>query len=120
MSATVSILAARSVSIVAITEEYRASASALMSTILSLLASSFSATCCVHVSSGNGGWANGLAASAIIAHGSSSPAMRLVRRTPQAEQRWMTAHSPSRFTQIPIGSMSDRHGDRRSPGDSSR
>ena len=73
-----------------------------------------------YTSSGNGGWASGRAASDIIAHGSSSPATRLVRISPQDVQRWTTAHSPSRFTQMAIGSIRLLQADCRSPGVSSR
>jgi hypothetical protein len=40
-------------------------------------------------------------------------------RHPHALQRWTIAHSPPRLTQIAIGSITARHADARSPGDSS-
>lgn len=62
----------------------------------------------------------GLRASARSASSWSSPAMRLVRSVPHPAQRWTIDHSPSFRTSMAMGSIGSRHGQRRSPGSSSR
>ena len=67
-------------------------------------------------SSGNGGRASGLTASDIKASSLSSPAVRLPLSFPHSTQRWTSIHSPLRFTDTAIASMSPRHPERLSPG----